>query len=321
MQILTLLFEGLSLTYYTVILGYFFSRHDFRSLGEILSGSMFGITLEFMNVLVFETYFYSDKFFLQLGNIPNNIPIVVGLNWGLIIFSSMRISDKLNLSQTVRPLIDAFLAITIDLSMDTIAIRIDGGFWTWITVPMVDIFSLNSFFGVNYGNFNGWIWVVIIYSTLLRIGRMKIITGLSNILRTLWYIILPIPAYILLYIYVEAVNLFYKLARPIFGWPTIKPYFLPQWWFAFYFVILIFVILLIILADYLRLRPKIQKDIDYVAIFVFFIFHSTFLLAYLIEGMFRTAPLILLIALSMILIDTFIHALVFDFSKLRLKNV
>src|SRR6266704_834612 len=59
------------------------------------------------------------------------------------------------------------LALTIDLSMDAIAIRL--GFWTWR--------QAGPWFGVPLGNFYAWFIVVFGFSLLLRLGRLWSLAG------------------------------------------------------------------------------------------------------------------------------------------------
>ncbi len=180
-----------------------FLRKSWLDLATLGGASIFGVTLEFCNVLFFETYHYNVLFLLQIGIPPQNIPLSIGLAWGLIIYSSMIISDSKNLSNHVRPFMDATLALTIDLSMDAIAIRLDGGFWTWF-VPLTTSVDEVSFFGVPYGNFYGWWMVVFIFSNLVRYGR-----GLwahSRGIGVCFFGIAPFLSYIPLYLSLEMIR-------------------------------------------------------------------------------------------------------------------
>ena len=231
-----------------------FIRKDYRSVAQIISGSLFGITLEYMNVQVMQTYTYSSEFLIQLGSVPDNIPICIGLCWGLIIYACMNVSNRvLNISEWTRSLIDGLLALSIDLSMDTIAIRLDGGFWTWIGIPMETLPTLNSFFGVNYGNFTGWFFVVVIFSLMLRIEiqilqkkfqvssvisivYLLLIPFLSYIPLFLSFHVLPLPVYVLLdiiriYDNYRTVNIQFKLTSPLgtdIVWKFNEVYFPPD---------------------------------------------------------------------------------------------
>ncbi|MHA2203755.1 MAG: carotenoid biosynthesis protein, partial [Candidatus Hodarchaeales archaeon] len=185
----------------TVVILYL--RKSWLDLITLGSATIFGVTLEFLNVLLYETYHYNVLFFLQIGVPPQNIPLCIGMGWGLIIYSSMMISDSINLSNYVRPFIDASLALTIDLSMDAIAIRLEGGFWTWF-VPLVTTVNEVSFFGVPYGNFYGWWMVVLIFSGMVRFGR--ILWANSRGIGAIFFGIVPFLSYIPLYLSLEMIR-------------------------------------------------------------------------------------------------------------------
>lgn len=95
------------------------------------------------------------------------IPLCIGVSWGMIIYTAMETSDRFALPWYLRPILDALLALTIDLSMDAIAIRL--GFWTWG--------QAGPWFGVPLGNFYAWLIVVLGFSLLLRLGRLWSLAG------------------------------------------------------------------------------------------------------------------------------------------------
>lgn len=125
------------------------------------------------------------------------------MGWGLIIYSSMLVSNSLSISKYAKPFLDATLALTIDLSMDAIAIRLDGGFWTWF-LPLTPSVSVTSFFGVPYANFYGWWMVVLIFSCMARIGRS--LWRASHKLGAVFLGIIPFLSYIPLYYALEMIR-------------------------------------------------------------------------------------------------------------------
>lgn len=89
------------------------------------------------------------------------VPVVVGVAWGTIIYSVRSFSDKTNLPEWARPVLDGLMALNIDLSIDAIAIRL--GMWDW-----GNGFDY-QYFGVPYNNFWAWFWVVFSFSASLRL--------------------------------------------------------------------------------------------------------------------------------------------------------
>ncbi|MHA1226782.1 MAG: carotenoid biosynthesis protein [Candidatus Hodarchaeales archaeon] len=207
------IFEGFVVTVFAGALIILIVRRNWLDFLTLISATAFGVTLEFFNVLLYDTYHYNVLFILQVGTPPLNIPLSIGIGWGLIIYSAMVVSDSLKISEYTKPFIDTTLAITIDLSMDAIAIRLDGGFWTWF-VPLTNTISEISFFGVPYGNFYGWWMVVLIFSTMVRIGRT--IFHKSNNQGYLFFLVIPFISYIPLYFSMQTIIFIAQLTM-LFG--------------------------------------------------------------------------------------------------------
>lgn len=315
MYIFTWVTELLSFSMFIIILCYLgFKSKDYRSIGQIMAGSLFGVTLEYMNVIVFGTYTYSTHFILQVGPPPDNIPIVIGLSWGLIIWACMKVSNQIGLPKWSRPFLDGLLALTIDLSMDTIAIRLDDGFWTWTNIPMESTPTLESFFGVNWGNFVGWFQVVVIFSVLLRLEehyfkgseKNKILISIS------YFCIIPFFAYIPLFFGLSygAIPIQLITGQPIKSIMEIQSP--PPEWGLYILLYTIVTALIIQVIAFVKSKPKITKDFDWITIYVFFSFHITNLAFYLLGGFFSEAPLILVLGICMLIIDILIHWIIFD---------
>jgi hypothetical protein len=312
MGYITFLAEFLGILLFFISIFVLFKRENYRAIVQVISGSIFGITLEFMNVFLMSTYTYSSSFFLQLNNPPDNIPIVIGLCWGLIIFACMSVSNNVkNIPEWSRPLIDGFLALTIDFSMDTIAIRLDGGFWNWIDIPMETLPSLNGFFGVNYGNFTGWFFVVVIFSSLIRFEKFIFLERLdvNPVISLFFYCCAPFIAYPLLFLS------FHVLPIPIF---LVLDDDTPQGILGLIILIYVLILAIIILCVvFIRSKFTIEKNGDLLAFSIFIFFHLSYLFFFFLEGLWITVPLILLLGVLMLIIDLSIHWLIFDKKEIK----
>ncbi|MFX1283097.1 MAG: carotenoid biosynthesis protein [Promethearchaeota archaeon] len=315
------LFAELSafLLFLGVLFYLWFMRKDHKSIAQIVSGSLFGVTLEFMNVQVMHTYTYSPEFLIQLGSPPDNIPICIGLCWGLIIYACMNVSNKVvNIPEWSRSVLDGFLALTIDLSMDTIAIRLDGGFWSWIDIPMEPFPTLNSFFGVNYGNFVGWFFVVLIFSVMLRLEEKEISKkfNVPSILSILYFLIIPFFSYLPLFLS------FHVLPLPVyilFNILSIYNYSIPSGLTGL--SILIYTMILasiILLVPFSQSKPIVEKNTDLLPPIIFIFFHLSYFGFYFLGGLFSKTPLILLLGILMFIIDGFINFMTLDMEKLSI---
>ena len=124
---------------------------------ELISAASFGILLEELDQLIFQTYHYNPDWVLEV----DRAPVVIGLTWALIIAGAMRITDALGVRRRYAPVVDSVLAISLDLAFDAIAIRM--GLWTWVGIDPGD-----GWFGVPYGNFYAWLFVTFGFSLLTR---------------------------------------------------------------------------------------------------------------------------------------------------------
>lgn len=149
-----------------VILALACLRHAWRAgrsrLASLLAGIGYGVLLEYAAIQSFHAYRYG-QFLIMLGGVP----LCIGLSWGIIIYTAMESSDRFRLPWYLRPLVDAMLALTIDLAMDAVAIRL--GFWAW-GAP-------GAWFGVPLGNFYAWLLVVAGFSLLVRLARRSALAG------------------------------------------------------------------------------------------------------------------------------------------------
>lgn len=123
-----------------------------RKLWELIGAAVAGLVLEVLAVWLLDFYHYSDAFMLQIFNVP----ICIGLGWGVAVYLSMRISDNLSLNSYLKPIADGIFGLSIDLAMDVVAIRI--GLWSW---------DMGGFFGVPYINY--FVWFGFVYATSLTI--------------------------------------------------------------------------------------------------------------------------------------------------------
>ena len=163
------LFELLGLALFIVCLHYA-SKHrhltTYAATNELIMFFIYGFCLE---VIAVRNNFYSYGVFrFQVLETP----LVIASGWAVIGFSVMWFSDALNSPEWVKPFSDAMLALLIDLSMDTIAIRDiyglkgeSSGMWNW-GIPFD-----SEWFGVPYGNLISWWVIVFLMSSSLRLGR------------------------------------------------------------------------------------------------------------------------------------------------------
>jgi uncharacterized membrane protein len=149
------------------------------ALVGLVFGMIYGVLLEYAAIVTFQAYDYGQFLFMIAGTVP----LCIGVSWGIILYTAMATSDCFGIVWYLRPIVDALLALTIDLSMDAIAIRL--GFWTWR--------SAGEWFGVPLGNFYAWFIVVAGFSLLLRLGLLSSYAGSWRLLSDIAIAVVSIP--------------------------------------------------------------------------------------------------------------------------------
>jgi hypothetical protein len=145
-------------------------RKGSGNVAYLFGGLFFGVLLEYMEVALY-SYSYG-RFWIMLGRYPIDVPLCVGIGWGIIMYSARLFTDWLGLALWACAALDTLLAINIDLSMDTIACRLHMWNWNWGD-PHINALTA-QWFGIPYGNFVGWQTVVFCYSASSRLlGRTK----------------------------------------------------------------------------------------------------------------------------------------------------
>lgn len=264
-------------------------RHAWRAglpfVLRLMAGLIFGVVLEWATLRQLNTYHYG-RFLLMIGDVP----LAIGLGWSVIIYTCMLYSDASSLPEWAKPVLDGLLALSVDLVMDTLAIRL--GFWDWGQGLQF------QYFGVPYANFWAWFWVVSSFSTGNRwlfyrsdgIGRwlapaLGIGVGLVGVVGTNAFIVFGVPRDL-----VEIVVLASVLASAV------------------------------LVAS---LRPRFNvRLLATVAVVVPTAFHAYFLLAGIISGQLFNPPALLLIGLTLIGFTLSLHwpAVVGSVQSLRLRR-
>ena len=135
-------------------------------MGYLLGGLLFGLILEYVNVVSNMGYSYG-KFVVMFGKAPKDIPLCIGVGWGIIMYAARMFSDNLKLPLWSAAALDTLFAISIDISMDVVAYRLHMWHWNWSDSGLNPLTA--DWFGIPYGNFFGWLMVVFFYSSISRL--------------------------------------------------------------------------------------------------------------------------------------------------------
>jgi len=236
---------------------------------QLLAGVLYGLALEWATIQQLHAYHYG-RFLLMLGEVP----LMVGVGWGVIIYSVRLFSDATTLPQWARPVLDGLLALNIDLALDVLAIRL--GMWDW------GLGLRAQYFGVPYANFWAWFWVVFAFSAGLR--------GLSRPASFAGRWLGPLGAVALGVLDVLAMNSLIATIAPAWYVPTIA------------------VTLGVALALVLSLRPRFARQpADPAAFWVPFVCHGYCLAAGLLSGALLRPPVLLLVSGAMLALALWLH--------------
>lgn len=112
------------------------------------------------------------KYGLSLGTKVLNTPLMIGVNWLLLVYTTGFISRKVPVIRIVRALIGALLMVALDLVLEPVAIQLD--FWTWAEgdIPMQ--------------NYIAWFVIAFVFHLLYQALRFR----KSNQLAPVLYIIM-----------------------------------------------------------------------------------------------------------------------------------
>lgn len=154
-------------------------------------------TIELFGVRDGHGYYYGD-FLLVItavspvildffGTTGKDVPLVIAVDWAIIIFCLMRLGDRLNLTWYWLPPLLAMLAVILDFALDPIAASsrlittlgddclastaagaAEGiGYWVWCIPDTPNQF----WFGVPIQNFYGWFLVVAVFAYFLLMAK------------------------------------------------------------------------------------------------------------------------------------------------------
>lgn len=173
MAIWIITFEIITFCFFILAIILALKNKSYRSLSTIIAGAIFGVILEYVNIFLTEGYKYSQDFIFQVGREPFNVPIMIGLAWGLLLESSHKISESFHFPIILRTIFEATFVVSVDLFSDIVAVRLDGGFWIWAGHTIDTTITNTNFMGIAYHNFYGWYFVVFLSSLILHLFDAK----------------------------------------------------------------------------------------------------------------------------------------------------
>ncbi len=263
-------------------------RHS-EAVPYIVGGFLFGVQLEYMEV-VSHSYVYG-RFTVMAGHAPLDVPLCIGAGWAIILYTARLFSDPLSLPLLSAAALDTLLALNIDLSMDVVAYRLHMWHWFW---QDANVALTSQWFGIPYGNFNGWVTVVFCYSTFSRVLENRLLRRH--------------PAAFGKRSIVAALALLCSLATLFATENYLYPFLIRYLGITSGIRLsLIIVMLLALVASRWRKRNRIPASLPPIANLVPFWFHCFFAFCFFVLGFYRENPWMTAAALVNILVGVAIH--------------
>lgn len=100
----------------------------------IIATLLAGYAVEVVGVhtgVIFGEYSYGATLGIKLFNVP----LAIGLNWGILIYASGLTTDKLPIPKVLKALTGAIIMVGLDFLIEPVAIKLDFWSWTLESIP------------------------------------------------------------------------------------------------------------------------------------------------------------------------------------------
>ena len=128
---------------------------------------VFGFLVEMVGVnsgLVFGTYTYGSG----LGFKVAGTPIIIGLNWLFLVYTSAAIVERIKTNNALKILLGALLLVGYDLALEQVAPKLDMWYWEGGAIPLK--------------NYLAWFVIAILFHSLFKAFRINPHNPLAGIL-------------------------------------------------------------------------------------------------------------------------------------------
>lgn len=168
-------FELMCYTIVTSMLIDLVRKKDYDALFTFGAAALVGFFMELAAVAVTDIYYYNENFWFNLGKVPEQFPLFGGFMWGGLTVYGIRLAKKLKLNNWMTALAAGFFIVTMDIILDVVAIRLDGGFWVWVGNPINTEITQHTFLSVIWVNFLGYMFETpaVVLLTQLKCKRVK----------------------------------------------------------------------------------------------------------------------------------------------------
>ena len=110
-------------------------KRNINAFFFVIGAMIYGVALEVVTIVAHHAYNYGNAL-IMVGPVP----LYIGASWGFIMYSALLITDDSSVVIYHRPVIDASIAVLLDLAMDPVCVSMKH--WNWLDP------RANQFFGV-----------------------------------------------------------------------------------------------------------------------------------------------------------------------------
>ena len=157
----------LALLLSSIAMALFHRDHSIKAWLIFASIYVLGLALEIVGVqtgLIFGNYKYGDG----LGWKLFGTPLIIGLNWLLLVYASTSVSSRLKITRILQVVIAASILLVYDLILEPVAPKLE--MWNW----------KNEF--VPLKNFIAWFVLALLFSALLLFSKINIKNRLAPLI-------------------------------------------------------------------------------------------------------------------------------------------
>lgn len=167
-------FELMCYTIVAIMLIDLIRHKDYDNLFLFGAAALVGFFMELAAVAVTDIYYYNPEFWLSLGREPKQFPLFGGFMWGGLTVYGLRLARKFQFGKIMTALTAGMFIVTMDILLDVAAIRLDGGFWTWVGNPINTEITQSTFLSVIWVNFLGYMIETPTVALLTEIKQKKV---------------------------------------------------------------------------------------------------------------------------------------------------
>lgn len=269
-------------------------RKDRKTIEVVSLAFLYGMILEALNIHMSRgIYSYNPAFALEIFGVP----LAIGAGWAIIFYLSRSIAGRYGLRWWQSPFLTALIALSYDLAMDAVAIRL--GFWQW-SIPLCE-----EWFGVPYDNFFGWLAVVWTFALFINLSFRDFVK--EKYRRVLRYLSPVLSALLLGFQIMIYVNLSAVLSGR-YSWAEARTLY-DQGEYSFAYVpevqeakgrLLLFIILSLSVLSWIWIRKSkdIRRPKDGFVLWVSSAVHLMLLCFLLFSGIANDYPIFILVSIS-----------------------